>query len=55
VNMTFHVGQMGNGLINGTKSQAEGGRVNLFLLLCIALTLEGSDILRKGYCTEEEH
>jgi hypothetical protein len=39
---------MRNGLINGTKCQAEERRGNLFLLLCIAQMLEGSDILQKG-------
>ncbi len=44
----FTHGAMRNGLINGTKCQAEGRRGNLFLLLCIAQRLEGSEILRKG-------
>jgi hypothetical protein len=44
----FPCGAMSNGLIDGTKCQAEERRGNLFLLLCIAHTLEGSDILRKG-------
>ena len=39
---------MSNGLIDGTKCQAEERRGNLFLLLCIAQMLEGSDILQKG-------
>ncbi len=41
-------GAMGNGLIDGTKCQAEERRGSLFLLLCIAQTVEGSEILRKG-------
>ncbi len=41
-------GAMRNGLIDGTKCQAEERRGNLFLLLCIAQTLEGSEILQKG-------
>jgi hypothetical protein len=39
---------MRNGLIDGTKCQAEKRRGNLFLLLCIAHTLEGSEVLQKG-------
>jgi hypothetical protein len=39
---------MRNGLIDGTKFQAEERRGNSFLLLCIAQTLEGSEILQKG-------
>jgi hypothetical protein len=39
---------MRNGLIDGTKCQAEERRGNLFLLLCIAQTVEGSEILQKG-------
>ncbi len=38
-------GAMCNGLIDGTKCQAEERRGNLFLLLCIAQTVEGSEIL----------
>ena len=44
----FPRGAMRNGLIDGTKCQAEERRGNLFLLLCIAHTVEGSEILRKG-------
>jgi hypothetical protein len=44
----FPRGAMCNGLIDGTKYQAEERRGNLFLLLCIAHTLEGSEILQKG-------
>ncbi len=44
----FPRGAMRNGLIDGTKCQAEERRGNLFLLLCIAHTVEGSKILRKG-------
>ncbi len=43
----FPCGAMRNGLINGTKCQAEERRGNLFLLLCIAHTVEGSEILQK--------
>ncbi len=39
---------MHNGLIGGTKCQAEERRGISFLLLCIAQTLEGSEILQKG-------
>jgi hypothetical protein len=39
---------MRNGLIDGTKCQAKERRGNLFLLLCIAHILEGSEILQKG-------
>ena len=38
-------GAMCNGLIDGTKCQAEERRGNLFLLLCIAQTVERSEIL----------
>jgi hypothetical protein len=41
-------GAMRNGLIDGTKCQAEERIGNLFLLLCIAQTVEGSEILQKG-------
>jgi hypothetical protein len=44
----FPRGAMRNGLIDGTKCQAEERRGNLFLLLCIAHTIEGSEILRNG-------
>jgi hypothetical protein len=44
----FPRGAMRNGLIDGTKCQAEERRGNLFLLLCIAHTVEGSEILHKG-------
>jgi hypothetical protein len=44
----FPCGAMRNGLIDGTKYQAEERRGNLLLLLCIAQTLEGSEILQKG-------
>ncbi len=40
----FPCGAMRNGLINRTKCQAEERRGNLFLLLCIAHMLEGSEI-----------
>ncbi len=43
----FTCGAMRNGLINETKCQAEERRGNLFLLLCIAQRLEGSEILQK--------
>jgi hypothetical protein len=39
---------MRNGLIDGKKCQAEERRGNLFLSLCIAHTVEGSEILHKG-------
>jgi len=39
---------MRNGLIDGTKCQAEERRGNLFLLVCIAHTVEGSEILCNG-------
>ena len=44
----FPHGAMRNGLIDGTKCQAEERRGNLFLLLCIAHTVEGSGSLRNG-------
>jgi hypothetical protein len=44
----FPHGAMRNGLIDRTKCQAEERRGNSFLLLCIAQTLEGSEILQKG-------
>ncbi len=44
----FPHGAMHNGLLNWTKCQAEERRGNLFLLLCITQTLEGSEKLQKG-------
>jgi hypothetical protein len=44
----YPCGAMRNGLIDGTKCQAEERRGNLFLLLCIAQMVEVSEILRKG-------
>ncbi len=43
----FLRGTMRNGLINGTKWQAEETRGNSFLHLCIAHSLEGSEMLWK--------
>jgi hypothetical protein len=40
---------MHNGLIDGTKCQAEERRGNSILLFCIAHALEGSEILQKGF------
>ncbi len=45
----FPCGAKRNGLIDGTKCQAEERRGDLFLLLCIVHTVEGSAILRKGF------
>ncbi len=39
---------MRNGLIDGTKCQAEERRGNFFLLLCIAQMVEEAENLRKG-------
>jgi hypothetical protein len=44
----FPRGAMRNGLIEGTKCQAEERKGNLFLLLCIANTTEGSHKLQKA-------
>ena len=49
----FPRGAMRNGIIDGTKCQASERKGNLFLLLCIAHTVEGSTKLQKalGYPT----
>ena len=44
----FPHGSMQNGFVYGTECQAEERMGNLFLLLCIAHTVEGSSILQKG-------
>jgi hypothetical protein len=44
----FPHGAMRNGLIDRGKCHTEERRGNLFLLLCIAQMLEGSEILQKG-------
>jgi hypothetical protein len=44
----FPRGAMRNGLIDGTKCQAEERKGNLFLLLCIANTTEGSHKLQQA-------
>ena len=45
---------MRNGLIDGTKCQAEERKGNLFLLLCIAHTTDGSNKLQTalGYASQ---
>ena len=50
----FPWGAMRNGLIDETKCQAEERKVNLFLLLCIAHTTEGSNKLQTalGYASQ---
>ena len=44
----FPRGAMRNGIIDGTKCHAEERKGNLFLLLCIAHTVDGSDKLQKA-------
>ena len=44
----FPCGAMRNGIIDGTKCHAEERKGNLFLLLCIAHTVDGSDKLQKA-------
>ncbi len=44
----FPRGAMCSGLNDGAKCQAEERRGNLFLLLCIAQSSEGTEILHKG-------
>ena len=50
----FPRGAMRNGLIDGTKCQAEERKGNLFLLLCIAHTTDGSNKLQTalGYASQ---
>ena len=43
----FPQGAMRNGIINSTKCQSEERKGNLFLLLCIANTTDGSRTLRE--------
>ena len=44
----FPWGEMRNGLIDGTKCQAEERKGNLFLLLYIAHTTDGSNKLQRA-------
>ena len=44
----FPRGAMRNGIIDGTKCQAEERKGNLFLLMCIAHTLDGSIKIQKA-------
>jgi hypothetical protein len=44
----FPRGSIRNGIIDGTKCQAEERKGNLFLLLVMAHTVEGSTKLQKG-------
>ena len=44
----FPRGSMRNGIIDGSKCQAEERKGNLFLLLCLAYTVEGGNTLQKA-------
>jgi hypothetical protein len=44
----FPCGATRNGLVDGTKCQAEERKGNLFMLLCIAQTTEGSIMLQRA-------
>ncbi len=44
----FPRGSMRNGLIDGTKCQSSEGKGNLFQLLCIAHTINGSRVMKRS-------
>ncbi len=48
--MTFQ-----NGIIDGMKCQAEERKGNLFLLLCIAYTTDGSNMLQRALGHPSQH
>jgi hypothetical protein len=41
---------MRNGLIDGTKCQSSGQKGNLFQLLCIEHTTNGSPVMKRSLC-----
>ena len=51
----FPRGAMRNGIIDGTKCQAEEKKGNLFLLLCIAHTTDGNDKLQRALGRLSQH
>ena len=51
----FLRGAMRNGLIDGTKCQAEERKGNLFLLLCIAHTTDRSIKLQRALGNPSQH
>ena len=51
----FPRGSIRNGIIDGTKCQAEGRKGNLFLLLCIAYTTDGSKKLQRALGHPSQH